>query len=116
MKRHAPDPQQPACSLGFLRLTARVARSKSREDLIGLHDMAKDVDWITVDRRIDLQLDFTATMRKALARAKVVDTVDEPITKIDSDGWQALLQGDTAAQRARSVLSRKGNPGRSRAG
>ena len=97
-------------------LTARVARSKSREDLIGLHDMAKDIDWMIVDPRIGLQLDFTAIVSEAFARAKVVDTADELITKIDSDGWQALLQGDTAAHRARSVLSRKGNPGRSRAG
>jgi hypothetical protein len=33
-------------------LTARVARSKSREDLIGLHDMAKDIDWMIVDPRM----------------------------------------------------------------
>jgi len=65
-------------------LTARVARSKSREDLISLHGMAKDIDWIIVDPRIGLQLDFTAIVYKAFARAKVVDTADELITKIDS--------------------------------
>ena len=45
--------------------------------------MAKDVDWMIVDPRIGLQLDFTAIVSEAFARAKVVDTADELITKID---------------------------------
>jgi len=64
-------------------LTERIARSKSRDDLIGLHGMAKDIDWIIVDTRIGLQLDFTAIVREAVDRARVVDTADELITKVD---------------------------------
>lgn len=64
-------------------LTKRIARSKSRDDLIGLHGMAKDIDWIIVDTRIGLQLDFTAIVREAVDRARVVDTADELITKVD---------------------------------
>jgi uncharacterized protein (DUF433 family) len=65
-------------------LTARVACSKSKDYLIGLHGMTKDIDWIIVDAKIGLQLDFTAIVSQAVARAKVVDAADELITKIDS--------------------------------
>lgn len=64
-------------------LTARVVRSKSRDSLISLHSMAKDIDWIIADPTIGLQLDFTAIVSDAIARAKVVDAADERITRID---------------------------------
>ena len=88
-------------------LTERIARSKSRDDLIGLHGMAKDIDWIIVDTRIGLQLDFTAIVREAVDRARVVDTADELITKVDGVmGGKPCFKGTQLAIEA--VLSSLG--------
>lgn len=87
-----PDP--PATRLQSWLFAADRARCaleiKERLDRPSRH--GEDVDWITVDRRIGLQLDFTATMCKALARAKVVDAADELITRSTVTGGKPCFK------------------------
>jgi uncharacterized protein (DUF433 family) len=61
-----------------------VTRSAWKDQVIGLHGTAKDINWVVaVDTDIGLQLDFTVFLTKALARAKEVDVADELVTKAD---------------------------------
>jgi uncharacterized protein (DUF433 family) len=64
-------------------LTARVASSKSSDDLICLHGLAQDMDWKFQDPKSGLLLDFTGIVTVAISRAKAVDEADELITKVD---------------------------------
>jgi len=64
-------------------LTARVASSKSSDNIMALHSLAKDIDWTIADPKIGFQLDFTVIVSEAIARAKAVDAADEMIEKVD---------------------------------
>lgn len=64
-------------------LTARVAMSKSSDHIMGLHSLAKDIDWTFVDPKVGLRLDFTFIVSEAISRAKTVDDADQLIAKVD---------------------------------
>lgn len=64
-------------------LTARVAMSKSSDHIMGLHSLAKDIDWTFVDAKVGLRLDFTLIVSEAISRAKAVDDADQLIAKVD---------------------------------